>query len=187
MLECWDVYLGSGQTYQVYFNTTGANLKLFLFDPGAAWAGRSSAVLQRTGSATSAPYVPSTTGAFGVVVVNEDGQAGSYDLGISGLVVAVADDGPRRTSLESLSPNPARGDVRIRFGLREPGLVGFQVLDVAGRVVSEVPERPWQPGRWGVDWSSGARGGHRLGAGVYFLRMRVAGQTLATRRFVLLE
>lgn len=188
VLECWDVYLTSGTTYQVYFNASGADLKLFLFAPGLSWGGRSNAILQRTGSAVAGAYTATNTGWHGLVVVNDNGLTGSYDLRIfnSG-AVGVADGPPPATALEGLAPNPAHGPLQVRFSLQETAPVAFDVLDIQGRVVSEIAAHDWAAGRWSVAWNGRSRTGGSLGAGIYFVRMRVAGRTIALRKFALLE
>jgi len=165
-----------------------SNLRLFLFKPGQTWVGRSTALLNRTGAATHQPYVAANTGWHGVVVVNEDGGTGSYHLRINQGVVGVNDpQAPVANALQGIAPNPARGPARFDFALREASRVSFQVLDVAGRVVSETPERSWQSGRWSLSWDGRARNGSRLAPGVYFVRMQVAGQPLALKKLALLN
>ncbi len=188
VLEVWDVGMDVGVTYQVFFSTSGADLKLFLFPPSLVWGGRSSAVFQTTGGSTATGFTAGESGFYGLVVVNDDGASGSYSVRVyrPGLV-AVGDELPPVTQLRSLVPNPARGKMQIRFALHDPGPVGFEVLDVAGRVVSEVPAREWTPGSWTTTWSGLARSGGRLSPGVYFVRMRVSGRTVALKKFILIE
>ena len=188
VLEVFDAHFTSGTTYQVLFNTTGADLRLLVFGPATTWAGRSAAVLSRSGSPNYQSYVPNATGWHGLVVVNENGAAGGYQLRINQGVVGVGDvvEGPP-TALEGMHPNPARGPAGIHFALHHEARVSFQVLDVQGRVVSETQERDWGPGRWTAAWDGKSRGGGRLSAGVYFLRMRVQGQPVALKKFALLD
>jgi hypothetical protein len=187
VLEVWDVFLNSGQTYNILFNTTGANLRLFLFGPGGSWAGRSAAVHQRPGAATFQPFVPSQTGWHGAVVVNDDGGTGTYHLRINQGTVGLENPEPVATALSGIAPNPARGPTRFDFALREASRVSFQVLDIAGRVVSETPERDWASGRWSLRWDGRATTGSRLSPGVYFVRMQVAGRPMALRKLALLD
>ena len=188
VLECWDIYLNSGQSYQVFFNTNGADLKLFLFAPSLNWGGRSNAILQRTGSSSAASYVAANTGWHGLVVVNDNGQPGSYDLRVySQNAVGVGDLPPGVTALERIAPNPAKGPMRIDFSLHAPAPVAFEILDLQGRVVSDIPERQWSAGRWNAVWNGRSRVGGSLSAGVYFVRMRVADRTIALRKFTLLR
>jgi hypothetical protein len=187
VLEVWDVFLTSGQTYQVLFNTTGADLRLLLFTPGTSWAGRSSAILTRTGDPAYQQYVATNTGWHGVVVVNENGAAGSYELRINQGVVGIEDGEAPATALAGLVPNPARGRASIHFALHDAAPVSFEVLDIAGRVVAETPDEERSAGRWTLAWDGRGRSGARLSPGVYFLRMRVAGRAIALRKFALLD
>ena len=188
VLEIWDVFLTSGQTYNILFNTTGANLRLFLFGSGG-WAGRNAALLNRAGAAGYVPYVASQTGWHGLVVVNDDGATGTYHVRINQGVVGVGDgdQAPSATALQGISPNPAHGPARFEFALHQSARVSFQVLDVAGRVVSETPERSWESGRWSVAWDGRARTGGRLAPGMYFVRMQVAGQPTALKKLALIH
>lgn len=188
VLECWDLYLTQGTQYQFYLTSTGPAVKMFLLPANLVWGSRSDAILQVTPSLTAAPFVATMTGFHGLVVVNEDGTAGSYNLRIYEQgAVAVEAATPAATDLSGIVPNPSRGPVQIRFALHEPGAVGFQMLDVAGRVVSETAEREWSAGRWSLAWDGRSSSGSRLAAGIYFLRMKVAGRPLGIRKFALVE
>lgn len=187
VLEVWDTFLTSGQTYQVLFSTSGADLKLLLFGPGTSWAGRSAAILTRSGDPAYQQYVATNTGWHGVVVVNENGATGSYELRINQGVVGIEDGEAPATALAGLVPNPARGQARIHFALHDAVAVSFEVLDIAGRVVAETPDEERSAGRWTLAWDGRGRSGARLSPGIYFLRMRVAGRAIALRKFALLD
>jgi hypothetical protein len=187
VVEVRDVFLNAGQNYSIQFNTTGANLQMFLFDPGTSWSGRSAAVFQHAGSPTYFNYPATQTGFYGLVITNEDGGTGSYHLRINQGTVGVDDAAAPVTQLQGVAPNPTRGPARIHFALHEPAAVTFQVIDVAGRVVSETQDRSWSPGRWSVTWDGRGRSGEKLAAGIYFVRMRVAGQPIGLMKFALLD
>ena len=120
-------------------------------------------------------------------MTNEDGGTGTYHLRFNQGTVDVDGQAPVATALRGIAPNPARGPTRFDFALREPSRVSFQVLDVAGRVVSETPELSWSSGRWSTSWDGRARTGGRLAAGVYFVRMQVGGRPMALRKLALLD
>jgi hypothetical protein len=188
LLEVWDVYLENNSTYQFQFDAIGANLRLFLFEPAGIWVARAGAVLELSGSPSAQAYSATSTGWHGLVVVNENGASGSYSLAVSSSLVSVEDERPSYpTALGGIAPNPARGSMQISFSLQERGEVSFDILDVAGRRVAEMPAKSWAPGKWSVGWSGGLVRGGALGAGVYFLRMRVGERTVGHRKVTLLD
>jgi len=188
VLEAWDVYLENTQNYNITFTTSGADLKLFLFPPDVLWAGRSNNVLQLSGSPTPQTFSPGLAGWYGVVVVNDNGVTGSYSLGFGSTMVGVEDEGRVTvTELRRIAPNPARGEARFLFALRDPGVVSFQIIDVTGRVVAGVPPRQWDTGRWSLAWDGHGTRGDRIASGVYFVRMMVGNQLIARRKLVLLQ
>jgi hypothetical protein len=187
VVEVRDVFLNAGQNYSILFNTTGANLQMFLFNPATIWSGRSAAVFQHAGSPTYFNYPATQSGFYGLVITNEDGGTGSYHLRINQGTVGVDDAAAPVTQFQGVAPNPTRGPARIHFALHEPAAVSFQVIDVAGRVVSETQDRSWSPGRWSVTWDGRGRSGEKLAAGIYFVRMRLAGQPIGLTKFALLD
>ena len=91
------------------------------------------------------------------------------------------EDGPNTLeySLLGVIPNPTCGAVRIHFELPEYSLVRLSVLDLSGRIVSEI---------CGDEYSTGFHD-VLLGdftPGIYFCRM-ISGDFSATQRFVVIE
>ncbi len=190
VLQVWDVYLEEHTTYFFTLNPTGSAMKLFLFSPSllTSWGGRADAALQMSGSPNAVSFTPDSTEWHGLVVTNEDGGAGTYTLRIASSLVAVDDvPAPFVTGLQGVVPNPGRGPMNFRFSLHEPSAVSFDVLDVAGRLVAETVARDWPAGRWALGWDGTSRAGARLGAGVYFVRMRVGPRVVARQKMVLLD
>ena len=74
----------------------------------------------------------------------------------------------------------------IRFDLRETAPVTFEILDVAGRLVSRLPAQTWSAGTWTADWGGQGDDGHKLGPGIYLVRMTVAGVPASTSKFAVL-
>jgi len=189
VLECWDVYLQQGQSYDLYLKADpGVDAKLDLFKSNNApyWAPRSARVYEGT---TTGTYVAPATDFYGLVLVNDNGGAGNVDLGvyITG-TAAVNDGGPApATTLTAISPNPGRGALRIQYALHQDAPVSFDVLDVSGRVVSHLDEGERTAGSWSVEWPGTGDGGRHLPAGLYFVRMSAANQPIATKRVTLLN
>jgi len=200
LVKMWDVYLSSGTTYRLHFSpqsTTGGaapNCTLLLFrnHSGAFpyWSTRQFADVQT--QAIETDYVAPATAWYGLAVVNDDGGAGQVSVGVfdPGVGVQPAEH-PLMTRFAAVAPNPVRGAARFAFELEHAARVGFEIVDLAGRIVARVPDAPHGAGPASVSWSArgtdaGAVGAAGLRAGVYFVRMRVDGAAVATRRLVLI-
>ena len=186
VLACWDVNLVAGQAYRFHFEHAGnADLKLGLFqNPGSIyWVPRSAAVEEH---ASSFDYTATSTDWHGVVVANDNGKSGTYELGVATSLVGVDDTPPPITRLEGVAPNPMVSGSHIRYALREAADVRFDVVDAAGRRVSRIEEGARAPGHWSTTWSGTNEDGRRLGAGMYFLRMLVDGRVVESSKIILL-
>jgi len=191
VLEVWDANLTLGQTYTIFFERTGAaDTRFFVFENKLQnsavpyWASRTGAVLSGTGSTG---YSPTVSGYHGIVVVNDNGGVGTYNVGVNASAVGVGDPPalPSRPTLDGLAPNPAFGRTTIAFSLPRAGRVGFDVLDVSGRLVARIPARDQAAGPGREVWDARSGGGH-VRAGVYFLRMDYGGSPVALAKLVLL-
>lgn len=190
VLETWDAFLEAGTSYTIFFEHAGAaNTRFLVFENAAQsgsvpyWSGRAGAVLSGT---SHAGYTPLVGGYHGIVVVNDNGAAGTYRLALYGAQVGVAPTrGPSRATLDALTPNPAFARTAITYSLPRAGRVAFDVLDVAGRRVESLApiEAPAGPGR--AQWD-GRTGGARARPGVYFVRMTFEGRRSGLAKLVLL-
>jgi hypothetical protein len=185
-LWCYEAYLFGGFPYTLVFTNSGlSDARVLLFEnPGTApyFAPRSSAILSTN---TNATFTPAKTGWHGVVVVNQDDNSGTFTLSLLSSVVAVGGEpAPERDELSAVAPNPAHGPLRIDYALARPSQVSFEVLDLAGRVVRRIPASATGAGRWSQAWDGRGGSGQELAGGVYMLRMRVDGRTVATRKIM---
>ena len=107
-----------------------------------------------------------------------------WDLRTSPNPLAV-DDAPTSRNLEFAfpQPNPASGPVQLAFTLPGATDVDVEVLDLQGRVVRTVAHGALAAGRHTVTWDGTDAEGCLAAPGVYFARVRAAGET-ATRRVV---
>ncbi|TMQ71652.1 MAG: hypothetical protein E6K80_04970 [Candidatus Eisenbacteria bacterium] len=191
VLDVWDVRLFANQVYTFDFTKTGADIHFLLFKPpsggGTYIVPRSAREFDVTTRFTQ--YTPTFTGWYGIVLTNEDGVAGTYQVktttGI--LTTDVGDGGAQATGLHGVVPNPARGAVRFQFALERPAEVSLRVVDMAGRVVGEVPAKTWGAGAWSVLWDGHKKSGEQVAAGVYFVEMLVNGQRVGQSRMALLR
>ena len=188
VLEVWDVFLTAGQTYNIHFDRDGAadtRFHLYRSFTGSFWGFPSTSVLSGT---STAQYTAPETDWYGIVVTNENGAEGSYELAVHPGTVAVEPAvGPARSQLQAVEPNPGTGPLRIEFELARHGTVEFDIVDLAGRVVARVPSREWGAGRWTHPWDGRGDNGRKLSAGVYFVRMKLEGQAIGSRKVVIVS
>ncbi|HVP13887.1 MAG TPA: beta-propeller fold lactonase family protein, partial [Terriglobales bacterium] len=163
---------------------------LHSYDWGATWT-LDATHLRNTGSYAWA--VPDTTAdsvLVAIVLVERDDSDGSEVIG----VLAVSDpfsiaDTPA-TSVEPLPavlsfapirPNPASGRTRLRFGLPRATDVRLELFDVLGRRISMLASGRQEAGWHDVTWTGRLENGSRIGAGLYFVRLRAEGREFKQR------
>ena len=126
--------------------------------------------------ATSDPYrwvVPANVPDTGRVVVIAYGPGWQYDMSdsvitfIGGGVAEGTRNVPLQWSL-SVSPNPARGPLCVRYDVPRQARVSVGIYDVGGRLVRSLSEG--NVGRYAAELPSGA-----LPAGIYFYRLDTPG------------
>lgn len=88
--------------------------------------------------------------------------------------------GASRTAILEVTPNPAKGPVRIVYGVGRAGPVALLVCDISGRQVAALKEGIEDRGQYDLSWQPDAS---RLGSGVYFLHLR-CGREVDSRRFL---
>ena len=86
-------------------------------------------------------------------------------------------------ALVPIAPNPARGLAQLRFSLSRRGPATVEIMDIQGRRVRELVGGELEAGDHPIVWRGDNARGSRVGAGVYFVRMRAEGRVLV-RRFV---
>ena len=95
---------------------------------------------------------------------------------------------PGMTRLYAPSPNPPGLEgTRLRFDLAQPADVSLEVFDVAGRRIVSLEHAALPAGVHGLQWDVRGDRGERLAAGVYFVRLGLAGQPSQTVRVTVLR
>ena len=91
--------------------------------------------------------------------------------------VTAVEDAAARPALNFAppAPNPARGAVTLHFELPGPAAVRLDVLDVQGRLVTRLVKNELLAGPHDITWNPQATHGTAPVAGVYYLRLGVAG------------
>ncbi len=93
---------------------------------------------------------------------------------------------PGRLALSAPRPNPTANRVAFTLDLPRGARVTFAVYDLQGREVWHEDPRERAAGRHELVWPGTARGGGRLGAGLYLARVTADGETFQ-RRIALLR
>ncbi|GAB3576274.1 hypothetical protein GCM10027345_12610 [Hymenobacter daeguensis] len=159
-------------------NATASSLDLDIYSPAA---GTNTAYLVAnpgTTANTNFYTVNLTTGATTLVGTIGNGLA-ARDIAVAGpagVVTAVRE----RTDLASgvsLYPNPAHGSTALGFTLPRAGRVELSVFDNTGRRVAAPAAELLPAGAQTLRWNTGA-----VKPGLYFVRLAVDGQPVATRQ-----
>ncbi len=165
-------------------NAAVTRVDLYLSRTGAGGAFDSIATsVPNTGTYSWLVTGPATTDAVLKVLARDAAGNLGTDVGDSAFVVReTAGVGERPVvsfELAPVQPNPMRGSARIGFALPSASHVRLSVIDVQGREVAVLAEGDYEAGRHQVRWD-GTYGG-RLGSGLYFVRLNVAGRSLVRR------
>lgn len=116
----------------------------------------------------------------------QDGFVTVVDAGLQGDPVAAEVGFPRGVHLVPPRPNPFTADTWIGLDLDREAEVQVRVLDAHGRVLRNVANGLFGPGRHGWTWDGRSNAGARLASGVYFFEV-VADGRRETRRVVRLH
>jgi hypothetical protein len=109
-----------------------------------------------------------------------------YGIEVEDSPTAVDVDVQPRFSLDEPWPNPASAVVTFRFQAPPGSEVELDVFDVAGRRMHGWKGHASNRGDQSIEWNLRDFNGSELQSGIYFVRLRAAGET-AVRRFVRLR
>jgi hypothetical protein len=84
----------------------------------------------------------------------------------------------------AVAPNPARS-ARVTFALPHRDQVRIAVYDLAGRLRSVLADGEFPAGTHTLSWNGRDMEGNKVGSGVYFYKLRIAGQELKQRGVLL--
>jgi len=105
----------------------------------------------------------------------------------NGGTLAVDAAPPSATLLYAPFPNPLPGAGTVRFDLAREGEVAVDVLDVTGRHVASLMNHGLTAGRYSIRWDGRDASGQRAHAGLYFVRMIVAGEKAQSARIAIVR
>ena len=83
-----------------------------------------------------------------------------------------------KLALERIRPNPAAGQLSLRWQVPSRDRVTVQAFDVTGRVVRTLCDEELAPGVYDCRWDCTDEAGRKLPAGVYFFSLSSAGKEM---------
>ena len=86
-------------------------------------------------------------------------------------------------NLEQNHPNPFNSSTKIKYSIKEPGLVTLRVYDLLGREIATLVNEPKQTGEYEVEFNADKYG---LTSGVYFYQL-VSGSFTSIKKFALVK
>jgi hypothetical protein len=100
----------------------------------------------------------------------------------SALAVVLAGGGagdkpPRELRFALAGSNPAPASVAFALDLPAPASVELELYDLRGARVRTLADGAFPAGRHRLEWDRHTAAGRRAASGVYFARLRVAGET----------
>src|SRR5262249_20228935 len=94
---------------------------------------------------------------------------------------------PTVTHLFAPYPNPVTDGAHVRLDLAADADVSLEIHDVQGRRVATLAQGSMPAGRYEYPWDARGENGARLGAGLYFIRLSIAGRPIQITRLALVR
>ncbi len=138
------------------------------------------------------PDYPSslTVGNNGDVVVTGQSNRDILTVKYSQLTGEIINESniPTEYTLSQNYPNPFNPVTNLEFGISDLGFVSLKIYDVLGQEVKTLVNENKPAGRYEVTFkASNARQGSDLPSGIYFYSLLIDGNTMDTKRMVLLK
>lgn len=113
------------------------------------------------------------TGPYGIVVTNENGAAGAYEIHVydDETTDVSGSEGPARLDFSLAGANPWTEEAAFALALPAREHVSVEVFDVTGRLVRSLAERTMESGVHTLRWDGRDDLGHGVAAGVYLARL----------------
>jgi hypothetical protein len=195
-VESWRVNFTAGNAYTINFDPGISGAQLFVFESASACTTGCEPEYFRLGdevlraTAGSYSYAPQHSGDHLFVLVNQIGSSQRVIMTVSLTAVGVPPDVPVTLTaprFESVAPNPssARGALQFAYALPRPARVGFEILDLAGRIVARMDDADSPAGPNRRAWTVAANDGRAFVPGVYFARMIVDGKACGRRKIAI--
>ncbi len=94
---------------------------------------------------------------------------------------------PTEFALEQNYPNPFNPNTTISFSLPDAGDMKLVVYNLLGQEVRILVSGIMEPGLYKAIWSGADNSGRKVSSGMYFYRLTVGNQVIATKKMVMLK
>ena len=121
---------------------------------------------------------------YKLAAVDAHGNVSAYALVTPQGTVSVTPRVPSVLALGTSQPNPAVTGCLIPFALPRDAMVTIDVFDIGGRRIRQLQHAALPAGEHAVRWDTRDGSGHRVGGGLYVVRMSAEGRTLTRRLLV---
>lgn len=122
---------------------------------------------------------------FKISAVDIHGNESESALLLSARYADVPNPGTGVLALSAPRPNPATTSVAVRFALSRESAAALEVFDASGRLARTLASGVLPAGEHSAPFDLTDHAGRRLGAGLYFVRLRAEGQVLTQRLCVI--
>jgi len=156
-------------------------IELFRSNGAEYFAGKGSGVAAAdalgAGGTEGLVFHATTSDYHGLVVYNNNDNAGTWRLTIYNPAVVGVGDGPLPASLSlAAAPNPSHGEMALSYALPRENEVSLDVFDLQGRLVRSLASGRMPAGQHRVQWDGRDATGERTGVGIYLARIRAGGE-----------
>ncbi len=116
-----------------------------------------------------------STYTYFVTAVYSDGESISSNMITATPVEQASRDNNRNqaiTSLGSNYPNPFNPSTTIQFSLKEKSMVNIDVYNIKGQLIKNLTHSLFVSGNHQILWNGQDNNNHKVGSGVYFVKMK---------------
>lgn len=120
----------------------------------------------------------------GLILNASDNAKNFYNSSFGGTPISISSistEVPNIFKLEQNYPNPFNPVTRFKFSIPVSGNVILKIYDLSGREVTEIVNKPMQPGTYEADWDAST-----YASGIYFYKL-VSGDFSDTKKMILIK
>jgi hypothetical protein len=120
-------------------------------------------------------------GQFVIRINFTDGTHGVYRGSVNAATGVIAEGNPPSLQLAQNAPNPFAQSTVLSFSLERSAPVDLAIYDAAGRRVTTLVNGPLSAGTHTAHWDGSDRSGVETASGIYWARLRAAGESRTVR------